>query len=725
MIHKLKELLTKYKWLIIILLSAIIVRLIYLYELSLLPGFSVPMVDEKWHWLWAHEIIEKTFWGNEAYFRAPLYPYLLAFIAKITGSSIFWSKFLQILISGGTVFFIYRLAGLLFDQTSAIVAGLIYAFYGTLIFYESSFLMPVLFIFFLMWGIYRLAVFRNVTNIRIWLITGIIFGLSAITRPNVLLVIPFLMLWMFFQAVNKKNVWSRIKTPLALLLGTIIVITPVTIRNALVTGDFILISSQGGINFYLGNNPTADGLTMLMPEVDLDESVSWNQFRKVTRAAAERENGGMLSDAEQSSFWFSKANNFIINNPLQFLSLVWKKTVFLLTGFENSDNSDIYYQRTKSFLFSILLWDKLIYFPFGLLLPLTVVGIYVRRKDFHKLLPIYIFILAYIPSIVLFLVTARHRLPLVPFMIIISSGGIVALSKNFKIFNSKQIITTIVLFTISLLLINQTYYNEGKGSDFQIHFNNGIKYEHLSDYVNAEKEYQLADESYPYSAPLINNLAYMQFQLGKYESADSNYHRAINIKPDYAPSYNNLALLLEMKGNLDSAITLYSRAIKRYDSTSIRPDELSQIYLNMADIYEAMGNLDSASICYQNGLQYGKDYYKAYYKAAAFYARHGAYEIADTLYSNGQPLHDLSANDFFNWGLSFIERKQYSTGISLMLRALKRDESLYQAYYCIAVGYYENNYPADTINKYLDLCFQYNPDYKPALELKSLFLKKQ
>ncbi len=381
---------------------ALLVRIAYLIELSYQPDFLLPMVDEKFHWLWAADIVHNSFWGEGAYFRAPLYGYFLAFLYWVTSGSIFVSKLLQLFLCFGTSFFIVKTTEHLFNKTTSVIAGLIYAFYGTLIFYESMFLIPAIFLFFITWGLFRVIIYSEKKDIKNWLLTGIIFGLAAISRPNVLLVIPFFMLWMFYTKNSSKQFFQRVKLPLALCAGLLIVITPITIRNIMVTGEFILISSQGGINLHLGNNPNADGLTMLMPEVALDESVSWSEFENVTHKAAEKEALKNLTASEASSFWTQKALSFILDNPSNFLSLVWKKSVYLVSGFENSDNGDIYYHRNKSSIFSALLWNKIIYFPFGLLLPLALVGMYTSRKKFKQLLPLYIFLLAYIPSIVLF-----------------------------------------------------------------------------------------------------------------------------------------------------------------------------------------------------------------------------------------------------------------------------------------------------------------------------------
>ncbi|MEW5995370.1 MAG: glycosyltransferase family 39 protein, partial [Candidatus Zixiibacteriota bacterium] len=494
-------------------------------------------------------------------------PYFLALLAWVTGSSVFWAKLLQVLVCFGTVFFLYRLAERLFGDKVALLAGLMYAFYGTLVLYETLFLIPVVFVFFLVWGMYRVVAYRDSHKFLAWLLTGLVFGLAAVSRPNVLLVIPFLMIWLFAVRRETQSFVACLKRPVALFLGVALAISPVTVRNALVTGDFILISSQGGVNLYLGNNPTANGLYMVMPEAELDESLSWRDFIPLTKTIAEKEAGHELSAAEQSAFWTGKAVSFITDNPGKFLGLVWKKTVYLLSGFENSDNMDVYHERTKSNLYAILLWSKPLYFPFGLLLPLAIAGVYIRRKDTRLLTPLYVFTIAYVPSIVLFLVTARHRLPLAPFLIVIAAAGIVGLVQRWQRIRKKDGLIAIVMFVIALLLFNRTFYEAGGSNVFQIHFNNGIKYERLGDYVSAEREYRLADQEYPYSAALVNNLAHAQYQLGRFEEADRNFHRALALNPDYGRTYNNLGLLVRDRGSLDSAATLFRMAVHRYDTT--------------------------------------------------------------------------------------------------------------------------------------------------------------
>ncbi len=696
-------------------------RVFYLVELSNQPGFSVPMVDEKWHWLWAQEILDKSFWGEGSYFRGPLYPYLLAFLYFITDASIFWAKFLQILICGLTAAFIFKIGRSLFNETVGVISGFAYALYGTLVFYEAMFLIPVLFLFFLVWGMYRLIENQDSTSLKSWAVTGLIFGLAAITRPNIIIVVPFLALWLFFKQRQPSLDWkTAIRPALVLVAGMFLAIAPVTIRNYAVTGDLILISSQGGINLYLGNNEVADGLTMLMPEVELNQSITWDMFIPVTSAAAEKELGRKLTDAEVSSFWTGKAVTFVFNNPTEFLGLVWKKSVYLLSGFENSDASDIYYQRNKSGLYSLLVWDNIISFPFGLLLPLVFLSLFVLRHDFKKLMPLYIFILAYIPSIVLFLVSARHRLPLVPFLIVIAGAGVYTLFKSARKLTRSNLALALTIFATAVIIFNMKFYDLGVPNPFQIHFNDGLTHYRLGDYKKAEQAYLLADKTFPYSSALLVNLAEVQMKLEKDEKADQTLARALSLNPRLAMAHNNLGVLVQSKGDLDSARILFRNAVSFYNKEQSRPHEIGEYYVNLAGVMEKRNLIDSAAWAFKQAMINSPLYPRAFLQAGAFFARNGMHELADSTYIDAMHVQLLGAVDFYNWGLSYVQREMYNEGMALMRRALKKDQKLHPAYYVIAAVYRNVNEPKDSVKFYLQKCLEIKPDYEPALSLLSL-----
>ncbi len=99
--------LTRNTWPLVIFLAAFLIRLIYLLQYRSNPSFYLPMVDELWHLEWARDIIDGNFRGDEAYFRGPLYPYVLAFLLKITGDSLFWVRLLQAVVGSLSAVMIY------------------------------------------------------------------------------------------------------------------------------------------------------------------------------------------------------------------------------------------------------------------------------------------------------------------------------------------------------------------------------------------------------------------------------------------------------------------------------------------------------------------------------------------------------------------------------------------------------------------------------------------
>ncbi len=716
--HSMKDFFRNNKGPLAVAALAVIVRWIYIAQMAGHAGFTVPMVDEKWHWQWALDIIDGPFFGSGAWFRAPLYPYFLAFLAFITGKSILWAKLLQVIVCGGTAFFLYKLTDRLIGGRAAIIAGVIYAFYGTLMYYEAMFLIPVLFLFFTVWGMYRLIACADSHRAGTWLLTGVVFGLAAISRPNILLVVPVLLLWVWLALDREKALVARLRRPILIGVGLAIAIAPVTIRNLAVTGNFILISSQGGINFYLGNNPAANGLAMRMPDVELSEDLSWSQFQPTTDAAAEREAGRPLTQSEISSFWTDKAVDWITNNPGKFLGLVWRRLVYLASGFENSDNSDIYYERGKSWLYALLLWHKGIAFPFGVLLPLALAGVYIRRRDWRKLLPMYLFVVVYVPTIILFLVTARHRLPLVPFLILLASATLVALPDLVRKKQVRDQLIAGVIIVVGLLVLNRTYYEEGGRNDFQIHFNAGIKQERLGDYVGAAKEYAEADRYYPYSPSLLTNLGWARYKLGEIAEAEKSFNRALAIDPTFHRALNNLGLVLERRGKIDSAMTLYRAALADYKPEAASPEELSRIYVNLASALEQAGMRDSVPITYEKAIAADTNYAPAYYEASGYYARLGEYGQADTLFNFGLAHGHPDAANCFNMGLSLIKRNNFDLALRWLRRSVAQDSTLYQGYYLIAAALYQKGESRDSVLSYLDRTLRINPNFDQALDLQ-------
>jgi len=701
--------LTDNKWPLVIFLAAFLLRLIYLIQFQSNPSFEYPMVDELWHLNWAKEIFSESFWGDEAYFRGPLYPYFLAFIYKIAGSSIFWTRLIQSLIGSCSAILVYAIGFKLFSKQIGIMAGFAYTAYGTIIFYETMLLIPVLYIFLLLASFYYLILIKDQTEIRAWIQAGICLGLAAVARPNILLLTPLIMLWIYFGFRKLANS-KKLIIPLVYFLGILIPVLSVTVRNYVVTGEVILISSQGGVNLYIGNNPDTEGLTMLMPEVRLDESISWSQFAGATRSAAESETGTKLTASEESSFWTTKAIDFIIKNPGKFISITFKKLVYFLVGFENSDNADIYYSRNYSSLFSILLWQSPLYFPFGLIFPLAIIGVISQWNRRRELALLFIMIVGYIPTVILFLVTARHRLPVIPFMLLFSSAGAYALFLFYKSKNWKKLLIYLSIFATFLLLSNRTYFDIGFQNLSQIHFNQALTYERQNDLLSAKSEYIEALKSNPYSPTILNNLGYIYYRLRINDSALVYYQKAIGSDPDFSDAYNNAGLVFQVKGDLISAEKFFKKAL------NISPDSYTA-FINLGNLYLSQNDLVKAEFTFLQAKETAPDKGQAYFRLGSLYSRQKAYAKAEEMFETGARLDEMSASDYVNWGNNFLGNQNPQQAVVLYKKAIEMDPTFAQAYMNLAITFSRYNFPVDSARTYLNRLLKINPNYQPAREL--------
>ena len=71
-------------------------------------------------------------------------------------------------------------------------------------------------------------------------------------------------------------------------------------RNLAVAGDWSLLSSHGGLNFYIGNNAEADGTYRLVPGITPDITGQQADARRVAEASV----GQKLDDAEVSAYFY-------------------------------------------------------------------------------------------------------------------------------------------------------------------------------------------------------------------------------------------------------------------------------------------------------------------------------------------------------------------------------------------------------------------------------------
>ena len=88
-----------------------------------------------------------------------------------------------------------------------------------------------------------------------FVLLGIANGLLALTLPATLSVVPVIALWLFFHLPRQARV-GRCGLYVA---GVLLSLIPWTVRNAIVFGRLMPVSSNLKLELWIGNNPDATG----------------------------------------------------------------------------------------------------------------------------------------------------------------------------------------------------------------------------------------------------------------------------------------------------------------------------------------------------------------------------------------------------------------------------------------------------------------------------------
>jgi 4-amino-4-deoxy-L-arabinose transferase-like glycosyltransferase len=558
------------------------------------------MMDAAYHHEWAKSIAQGDWLGKESFFRAPFYPYFLGIVYAICGANLIAPRILQVILGALSCLLIYKIGTLVFDKKVGLVAAWIAVFYPLFIYFDNELLIPTLLVFLVLSGFYLIIRQREQNGApKYWFSTGLVWGVAAITRPNVLAFLVFLPLWL------KQQVKTRfLKIALYGALGVLAMILPITIRNYVVGKEFVPIAWQGGVNFYIGNNPHSDGKTAIVPGT----RKSWYGGFADAKRLAEEQAGRTLSNSEIDNYWLREGMKFILGSPSAALILFLKKVYLYCGGYEISNNRDIYFFTRPTFLKFIFFKTSFFQFPFGVLLPLSIVGIYLALRNRKKILLMLYFIVLYSLSIIVFFVTARYRMPVVPFLIILSAYGIMESINYIRKSGLQYYTTPLVIFVAAFILfnINLTRIKDNPELNYltlaSLEFDRG----------NYQKTISYASKAMPlYSrdVEVLNLLGTSYLRMGKLKEAHQYYLEMTNITPNSPEPYDRLGVVFYMSQQFDKAKACYFKAL------TIDP-KYAPAYLNGGHVFYIQDSLEKALLSYETALSLDPKLTDAFYYAA-------------------------------------------------------------------------------------------------------------
>ena len=322
----------------------------------------------------------------------PLYPLFLAGLFKLGITKFIAVRVVQAILGAFSCILLMGISKEIFEEGkgdargAGTVSGILMAVYPLFIFYCAQLMAETLFVFLLLAGLYALMRhLRSPSPLRWIALAGAFMGLGVLCRPALL---PFALLAIVWLAVARpaRNFFS--KKLLSYIIPLILVLLPWEVRNYRLFSEVIPVTSSGGKNLYLANNPLSSGGTVGYRE--LMEGGIFHLGEKENEIAYDRD-------------YRKRALDFIKENPGRFLLLSLKRLAWFY-------HFDYHYRGT--------FW---LIIPFHVLLILSVAGIWLSRLRWRRASLLLFLIASFTVVHMVFLPEGRYRLPLVPALLAFAS----------------------------------------------------------------------------------------------------------------------------------------------------------------------------------------------------------------------------------------------------------------------------------------------------------------
>lgn len=355
---------------------------------------------------------------TEPFFVSPLYVFFLAGVFK-AGEGLLAVKVVQILLGTAAVWLVYLTARCWFDDATGFVAAALAAATGLFTFYEVLILQAALDPFLVAVALYLLTRALREASGSLVVTAGLALGLLVLNRPNALAYVGV--------ATGLLAGLVRGRHAVLLAAGVLLVLFPSALRNYAASGEFVWIASHGGLNFYIGNHPGADGT--YSPVAGIRASIA-GQARDAKRVAEAAE-GRRLSSGEVSRYFYRRAWSWMTSEPLGAARLfAWKLLVLLNRVNVPLNYSYAYYAEDEP------TWLR--FLPVGpwLLMPLGLAGLCLARPNqvgsWQQSRAYWIwasFVPVYGVSVAAFFVSSRYRMPLLLPLSIMSGRALVGVAR--------------------------------------------------------------------------------------------------------------------------------------------------------------------------------------------------------------------------------------------------------------------------------------------------------
>lgn len=572
-----------------ILLFSGVARFAYWREMAAEPVLHAPFVDAGFHDYWATGIATGQWSRPEGYqnpmipdhpfAKPPGYAYFVAMIYLIARPDYRIVFLIQMAMGLVNIVSVWRIGRWLFGRA----AGLIAAGMGghwVLIYFEGELLDPTLTITL---TLLLALTFRHWLMRPRWLLAlaaGLILGMLALVRANILPLAPLMTLGMLMAGRGRLKLRRSAAHAALLALGTAAAIAPVTVRNyyAGSDGELVLIAANGGINFYIGNNPQVDLIVPAVPGLEeMIHRAGWSHFDDlVIVRAVEAKVGRRIGYSGTSKYFTAKALEFMREHPGRALSLTAQRAVRLL-GPAEYGNDMLTLDREASPMLRRLPGN------FTVVFVLAVAGFAQWAAAGRRRAPnkrrLMAWIMAYMAvlygtSIMCFL-EARYRIPMLP---LLAMPAAFCLVRWARLAARGAVLPLAGWLVLCAGLYAALWW---PSSDYEPnraywHYLRATQYASIDDTEHFAAELEEAYRLNPNNALIVYKFGSARLYQGRNEEAVQLFHRALELKPDLFDAWADLGSILYKTGRFEQAQEAFMHAVRLNPHDQTVHDALQQ-----------------------------------------------------------------------------------------------------------------------------------------------------
>jgi tetratricopeptide (TPR) repeat protein len=403
---------------------------------------QTPVVDASFFDLWARALVEGRVFQAQAFFKPPLAAWVLAALYWL-GLDMHGVLVLQLGVGVVTSLLTFAIGRMVFPARVALGGAIAAAALPILPFFEAQMVAEawttalaqgslLLFLLAIRTGERRPA-------LRLAL-SGLLLGAAALGRPNVLIVLVVLGVWLWRQGRAGRSPGLRALAPVA--IGCAVTLLPATLHN-LRYGEFVPISANLGVNLLTGHSDQADGVSAI------PVGVRWDGLQLEARQR------GAATPGAFSALMTRDALRWAAAHPGRELQLLVRKVVLLLNAREGRNNINPRWLAEKDGVFVLARWWP----GTWLLLPLAIGGLALRPRDPRADLLRWL-VIVQAAAVLPFFVAARFRAPLLP-LAALFAAAFVAQLVDWRRADRRRFLLALLVVAALFAVVNVDWYGLG------------------------------------------------------------------------------------------------------------------------------------------------------------------------------------------------------------------------------------------------------------------------